>query len=104
MRVFTLFDSCSRTNRPTNQRTDGGTDKASYRVACPQLKSVSTTESQNGWNIEIGQCTTSDGQSTDCMLSEKWLTRPDTRQDSRGWLGRSSNAKKKEKKMLAFKN
>ena len=30
MRVFTLFDSCSR--------TDGRTDKGSYRVACPQLK------------------------------------------------------------------
>jgi len=30
MRVFTLFDSCSRTN--------GRTDKGSYRVACPQLK------------------------------------------------------------------
>ena len=26
------------TNRPTNQPTDGRTDKASYRVACPQLK------------------------------------------------------------------
>ena len=25
-------------NGPTNQRTDGWTDKASYRVACPQLK------------------------------------------------------------------
>ena len=23
---------------PTDGRTDGGTDKASYRVACPQLK------------------------------------------------------------------
>ena len=34
MRVFTLFDSCS----PTDGRTDGRTDKASYRVACPQLK------------------------------------------------------------------
>ena len=28
-----------RTNRPTDVRTDGRTDKASYRVACPQLKS-----------------------------------------------------------------
>ena len=26
------------TDRPTNQPTDGRTDKASYRVACPQLK------------------------------------------------------------------
>ena len=34
MRVFTLFHSCS----PTDQPTDGRTDKASYRVACPQLK------------------------------------------------------------------
>ena len=34
MRVFGLFDSCS----PTDRRTDGRTDKASYRVACPQLK------------------------------------------------------------------
>ena len=38
MRVLTLFDSCSRTNGPMDQRTDGRTDKASYRVACPQLK------------------------------------------------------------------
>ena len=37
--VFTLFDSCSRTNLPTNRPTNGGTDKASYRVARPQLKS-----------------------------------------------------------------
>ena len=34
MRVFTLFDSCSPTDRPTNRQTD----KGSYRVACPQLK------------------------------------------------------------------
>ena len=34
MRVFTHFDSCS----PTDGPTDGRTDKASYRVACPQLK------------------------------------------------------------------
>ena len=32
MRVFPLFDSCLR--------TDGPTDKASYRVACPQLKMI----------------------------------------------------------------
>ena len=34
MRVFTLFDSCTSTDR----RTDGRTDKGSHRVACPQLK------------------------------------------------------------------
>ena len=28
---------------PTNQRTDGRTDKASYRVACPQLKRLNST-------------------------------------------------------------
>ena len=43
MRVFTFFNSWSRTDRPTNRPTDrptnGRTDKASYRVACPQLKS-----------------------------------------------------------------
>ena len=33
--VFPLFDSCS----PTDGRTDGRTDKASYRVARPRLKS-----------------------------------------------------------------
>ena len=38
MRVFTHFDSCSRTDRPTDGPTDGQTDKGSYRVACPQLK------------------------------------------------------------------
>ena len=37
MRVFTLFDSIVM-DGPTDQRTDGRTDKASYRVACPQLK------------------------------------------------------------------
>ena len=35
MRVFPLFDSMV-TDRPTNGRTD----KASYRVACPQLKTT----------------------------------------------------------------
>ena len=34
MRVFTLFDSSSR----TNGLTDGWTDKGSYRVTCLQLK------------------------------------------------------------------
>ena len=33
-----LFDSCSRTDRWTDGRTDRRTDKASYIVACPQLK------------------------------------------------------------------
>ena len=33
--VFLLFNSMT-----TDQRTDGRTDKASYRVACPQLKIV----------------------------------------------------------------
>ena len=33
MRVFPFFDSWV-----TDQRTDGWADKASYRVACPQLK------------------------------------------------------------------
>ena len=32
--IFTLFYSCSQNNRPMDQRTD----KASFRVACPQLK------------------------------------------------------------------
>ena len=35
MRVFPLFDSMV-----TDGRTDGRTDKASYRVACPQLKKI----------------------------------------------------------------
>ena len=34
MRVFTLSNSITMTDWPTDQRTD----KASYRVACPQLK------------------------------------------------------------------
>ena len=38
IRVFPLFNS-SVTDQPTDRRTD----KASYRVACPQLKSVSQT-------------------------------------------------------------
>ena len=35
-----MFNACFRTFRlvVTDQRTDGRTDKASYRVACPQLK------------------------------------------------------------------
>ena len=34
MLVFPLFDSWSQTDGPTDRRMD----KASYRVACPQLK------------------------------------------------------------------
>ena len=43
--ISSLFDSCPRTDRPTDRRTD----KASYRVACPQLKieSVKTHDDQN---------------------------------------------------------
>ena len=43
MRVFTLFDSII-----TDQRTDGPTDIASYRVACPQLKTDSRTRGTLG--------------------------------------------------------
>ena len=45
MRVFPLFDSMvtdqqmdRRTDGQMDGRTDGRTNKASYRVACPQLK------------------------------------------------------------------
>ena len=38
MRVFPLFNSIT-TDRPTDQPTNGWTDKASYRVASPRLKS-----------------------------------------------------------------
>ena len=45
--IFALFDSCPRTDGPTDRRTDRPTDrrtdKASYRVACPQLKTRSIT-------------------------------------------------------------
>ena len=45
MRVFPLFDSMV-TERPT----DGRTDKASYRVACPQLKREREREkNKNKW-------------------------------------------------------
>ena len=37
MHVFPTFRLVF-TDRPTNRRTDGRTDKASYRVACPRLK------------------------------------------------------------------
>ena len=44
MHILPLFDSMV-TDGPTDRRTDGRTvgrtDKASYRVACPQLKKVS---------------------------------------------------------------
>ena len=39
LRVFTLFDLCSRTN--------GRTDKGLYRVACPQLKKKKREEERN---------------------------------------------------------
>ena len=38
MRIFTLSNSIT-TDRPTNQPTDGRTDKASYRDAWTHLKS-----------------------------------------------------------------
>ena len=39
--VFSHFPTRSpQTNRPTDQPTNGRTDKASYRVACPRLKTV----------------------------------------------------------------
>ena len=39
MRVFPIFNSSVTTRAwRTNGRTDGRTDKASYRIACPQLK------------------------------------------------------------------
>ena len=41
MRVFTVFDLCWRTDRRTHWRMD----KASYRVACPQLKIKSIGQS-----------------------------------------------------------
>ena len=44
MHVFPLFDSCSRTDQPTDRPTNGWTDKASYRVASPQLKIVLLNE------------------------------------------------------------
>ena len=45
MLVSTLLDSCSRTDGPT----DGRTDKASYRVACPQLKRPGYNVILDGW-------------------------------------------------------
>ena len=36
--VFPLFNSITMTDGPTDQWTNGRTDKASYSVACPQLK------------------------------------------------------------------
>ena len=38
MHVFALFDSYSRTDGPTDGRTNRQMDKASYRVASPLLK------------------------------------------------------------------
>ena len=36
--VFPLLDLCSWMDQRTDRQTNGRTDKASYRVACPQLK------------------------------------------------------------------
>ena len=47
--VFPLFDLCSRTNGPTDRWTDGRTDKATYRVACPQLKNAVKAQKQHLW-------------------------------------------------------
>ena len=44
MRVFTLSNSITMTDGRTDQRTDQRTDKASYGVACPQLKKNMGTE------------------------------------------------------------
>ena len=38
--VFPLFGSWSRTDQRTDGRTNGRMDKASYRVAYPQLKTT----------------------------------------------------------------
>ena len=47
MRVFPLFDLCWRINGPTDGPTNGQTDKASYRVACPQLKTIICKHKKN---------------------------------------------------------
>ena len=38
------LDHHGPTNRPTDQLTNGRTDKASYRVACPRLKNQKTNQ------------------------------------------------------------
>ena len=49
--VFPLFNSCSRTHGPIDKRTDGWTDgwmdRASYRIACPQLKMSRSSRLRN---------------------------------------------------------
>ena len=40
MRVFTLSNLITMTDGPMDGLTDGRTDKASNRVACPQLKTA----------------------------------------------------------------
>ena len=58
MRVSTLFDSIT-----TDQRTEGWTHKASYRVACPQLKKSYTSSHLNitsyalNKNLHVMKCT-----------------------------------------------
>ena len=47
--VFPLIDSCSQSDRRTDEPTDRWTDKASYRVACPQLKISRMMAREQGW-------------------------------------------------------
>ena len=55
LRVFTLFDSCSRTDKRTDGRTDQRTDGRAkpHIVACPQLKRkgnpINETSSSVAW-------------------------------------------------------
>ena len=65
---------------PTDQRTD----KASYRVACPQLKTSA---------FLIHWFTHNKIQLLNWISLRCNLTRLDTQQSSRGWLGSGSNAK-----------
>ena len=51
MLIFPLFDSCSR----RDQRTDQWTDKAFYRVACPQLKSKEIFPTFAMWSTQTLQ-------------------------------------------------
>ena len=95
--AFPLSDSCSQTNRLTDQRMNQWTDKASCRVANPRLKTYRQVWEQNGMDqviknkmIMIQRTDKRKDWSTD---RSSLLTRSDTRQSSRGWLGRSSNAK-----------
>ena len=52
MRVFSRFQL--ERDGLTDRRTDGRTDKASYRVACPQLKKDRIKENKAGYTaIEV---------------------------------------------------